>query len=163
MMHQIGLEMPGLGDVPGQAQHRDVAQQLASGLGLLARQSGLILSDATQAALHGGDADTPQLVQQHWGCFQFTVSRQMAGHLHQVGRQTLSTDVVIALVDDAQRVVNLRPVDSPTLGATPLAIQTAVHQADQGLAIQAGDRLHLIQESSFRLPVGLDVPLLHRP
>jgi len=29
-------------------------------------------------------------------------------------------------------------------------------------AIQTGDRLHLIQESYFRLSVGLEVALLHR-
>jgi len=52
------------------------------------------------------------------------------------------------------------------VGATPLplarfALQASVHEADQALAVEFGDRLHLIQEPLTPLAVSLEVAPFH--
>ncbi len=89
---------------------------------------------------------------------------KMLRNRHQIGRQTLGTDVVQALGDHPQRVVELGTVGSPPLSAAFTTLNLATpHMANEGLAIQASDVLHLVQQPAAANPVQHPVSRLAHP
>ena len=69
----------------------------------------------------------------------------MLGQPGQIGRQAFRANVVQAFGDDPQGVVNFRSASTPSLSATGLTLQVAVHQVDEAIAVQLSDRFHFVQ------------------
>lgn len=152
-MNGIGLEMRRCDTVPGQALHGDIPGQSVPSSWSRARQARLILANPVQHTLVGGNADAPELIQQHRRYAQCAVMGQVFGHPHRVRNQRLSTGAPLGLVDHPQGVVNLWAVGSTTLSLPRLAQQTTFHQSYQTLPVITQQRYHLFQE----LPPGLSI------
>jgi uncharacterized protein YybS (DUF2232 family) len=85
----------------------------------------------------------------------------MLSYPNQVRRDTLGTDVIQALVDHSQGIVDPSTICLTPLPATFLSLQAAVHESDQALAVLACHGFHLTQELASLLSVSLRIPLLH--
>ena len=103
----------------------------------------------------------PQCFQQLGGGLHFTVRSQVLGHPNQVGRETLGTQVVKTLSDDAQAIIDVGPIGAPALFTSRLTGQTPPHQPDQCLAVKFGDHFHLIQELPTFFAVRFHIARLH--
>jgi hypothetical protein len=86
---------------------------------------------------------------------------QVFGHPYQVWCQSLSTDVIEALIDDLQGVVHISPIAPFTLFLPRSPFQATVQQPYQSLAVLPCHRLHFVQELGLRLPVSSHVASLH--
>jgi hypothetical protein len=162
MVDQVDFEVAGLLLIPGDAFHGDVLGDLAGVLRTFAGETRLVSRDAGQDALGSGDTHLVQLLQQGWGDFQFTMSGQVIGHPNQIGGEALGAEVVQALGDDAQGILDLWTIGAPPLPLPRLALQASVHEAGQALTMQFGHRFHLVQELTFLLASGgLDIALFH--
>lgn len=82
---------------------------------------------------------------------------QLLRHGHQVGLQALGADVVVGLGDDAQGVIDRRPVGAAALGAARGARARPPQEADQALAMQPGERLQVVEEAP---PLGAAGPMV---
>ncbi len=55
-----------------------------------------------------------------------------------------------------------RSASSTSLPVPRFALEAALDEPHETLAVQAGNRLHLIQEMTTFLATGVDIPLLHQ-
>jgi len=109
VMAEVGLEMPGLLDIPWQTSHKDVARQLVASWSRAGQTRPVPFYDL-QATPHTGDANSSQRLQQRRRGPQLTVSIQMLSHPYQVWGHTLNTDVVKTLIDRLLGVVYVTPI-----------------------------------------------------
>ena len=75
--------------------------------------------------------------------------------------QALSTGVIEALSDDGDSVLHLGTVGASSLSTARLALERRMDEPDEALSVQAGDRLHLVQQATAFLAAGLLIASLH--
>ncbi len=135
MVHQVDLEVARLGSVVGDTLH---GYSLGEGLGAggrLARQTTGAGMVAGQDAAHSGGTDHVEVIEECRREVELTVSVEVLSHPDEIGGETLSTDVVEALGDDAQGTLYLRPIGAATLPVARLTSQWAIQQTDEALAV----------------------------
>ena len=109
-----------------------------------------------------GAADALELLEERIGDRQFLMGSEMRHHPGQVWGEPFGTGVVQRRQDHADRGVHLGPVGPPSLlGARP-ALERALQQSDQALAVEPGDLLYLAQQVLPLIAAGFHVASLHR-
>jgi hypothetical protein len=116
---------------------------------------------AGQDTAHSGDTDLVEVIAECRREVELTVSVEMLSHPDEIGGETLSTDVVETLGDDAQGTLHLLPAGAATLPVAWLTSQWAIQQTDKALAVQISDGLHFSQKASSLFSVGLSIALSH--
>ena len=86
---------------------------------------------------------------------------EVCGHPHQMGLETLSTDVVQAFGDQAHSAAYLRAVAPSPMPAARSAGEISRHQAAQAFPVEPGHMLHLVQQPAALATAGFLVPVLH--
>ncbi|MBV9280645.1 MAG: hypothetical protein JOZ41_11225, partial [Chloroflexi bacterium] len=137
MVDQVGLAVPRLGGVPGDAAHRDLLPHPIGLLGPAPGQTGLVLPEAGQQASRGGPADASQLPLQLRGQPHLPEAGQVLRRGEQARREPRGTDVIQALPRHPDHILHPRAIHAASLsGAGPPLQPSRVQQPDQAAAMQ---------------------------
>ncbi|OGO77709.1 MAG: hypothetical protein A3K41_01095 [Chloroflexi bacterium RIFOXYD12_FULL_57_15] len=160
MVNQIYLKVPGLNDIPRDASDRDLGLHLAVGRGTPAQQPRFVLFSTLADTSYRGDTDPAQLLSKLSRHDQVTVAGHLVPHLWQYRLESLGTRVIQGLSDHMYRMLHLHAIVTAPLLLTRVSARALAHMPDQGLAIQPGDLLHLVQKGRLFGTVGHDVAIV---